>query len=448
MRRAMFPLLGLFLAFLAGLGLVGLSLVAPRPARAVPSYAEQTGLRCVSCHVGAFGPQLTQTGRDFKLNGYTSNDGGDHFPPLSAFAQTSFTHTNADQPGGAAPGFRGNDNPTLDQASLFLAGQIAGPVGMFGQVTYDGVAHQFTWDNLDIRYANDAKLGGKDLVWGLTFNNAPTVQDLWNTTPAWGFPFAASRLAPIPAAATLIDNGLAQTVVGLGAYAQWNDLVYIEFDLYRGLNAAMQRALGVVSPSPPNLIDGVAPYWRLALQQHFGPHYVELGTYGIAASQFPSGITTAGTDHITDVALDATWQFDPSPKVNVSAYTTWIEESEDLNASRVVAGTNPHDRLSTFRTNVSTTYAASYTANAQWFQTIGSSDAALFGFPASPNSAGWIGELDWTPGGKDGSFLPDWLNVKVSLQYVAYTRFNGTTQNASANNTLYTVIWWAVPLNW
>ena len=29
-----------------------------RPARALPSFAAQTGQPCTACHVGAFGPQL------------------------------------------------------------------------------------------------------------------------------------------------------------------------------------------------------------------------------------------------------------------------------------------------------------------------------------------------------------------------------------------------------
>ena len=38
---------------------------------ALPSFAQQTGQPCVTCHVGAFGPQLTPFGRALKLGGYT-----------------------------------------------------------------------------------------------------------------------------------------------------------------------------------------------------------------------------------------------------------------------------------------------------------------------------------------------------------------------------------------
>ena len=96
------------------LSIIALLLVNSGRALAVPSFAKQTGLQCEACHIGAFGPQLTQFGRQFKLNGYTLSDGNDHFPPLAAMALTSFTHTNADQPGGASPGFKGNDNVALD----------------------------------------------------------------------------------------------------------------------------------------------------------------------------------------------------------------------------------------------------------------------------------------------------------------------------------------------
>jgi hypothetical protein len=131
-----------------------------RPALAVPSFAEQTGQPCAACHVGAFGPQLKPFGRDFKLHGYTASDGGKHFPPIAASIYGSFTHTQADQPGGAARWFAPNDNAALDQASLYYAGAISKHWGGFIQVTYDGVARQVYWDNTDIRYSREKHIFG------------------------------------------------------------------------------------------------------------------------------------------------------------------------------------------------------------------------------------------------------------------------------------------------
>ncbi len=50
-------------------------LFRPLVAQAVPSFALQTGQPCTSCHIGAFGPQLTAFGRAFKIGGYTQTGG-------------------------------------------------------------------------------------------------------------------------------------------------------------------------------------------------------------------------------------------------------------------------------------------------------------------------------------------------------------------------------------
>ena len=54
------------------------------------------------------------------------------------------------------------------------------------------------------------------------------------------------------------------------------------------------------------------------------------------------------------------------------------------------------------------------------------------------------------PFGKATSLWAPWLNVRLSLQYVAYLKFNGGHTNydgfgrdASANNTLYLLSWFA-----
>jgi len=56
--------IGLFYACM----LVGIVFL-PGTARAVPSYARQTGMPCSVCHTTP--PELTSFGRSFKINGYT-----------------------------------------------------------------------------------------------------------------------------------------------------------------------------------------------------------------------------------------------------------------------------------------------------------------------------------------------------------------------------------------
>src|SRR5262252_9430603 len=83
--------------------LLALAILAlPRITTAVPSFASQTGMPCAQCHVVAFGVALTAYGRQFKLNGYTYNQ-GEHPMPLAAMVQGGFTRTSADLPEPAAP---------------------------------------------------------------------------------------------------------------------------------------------------------------------------------------------------------------------------------------------------------------------------------------------------------------------------------------------------------
>ena len=426
--------------------LLALPMLQAGPALGVPAFAKQTGQPCAACHVGAFGPQLKQYGRDFKLNGYVASDGKSHGLPLAASTQLSFTHTNNAQPGPAAPDFAPNNNVALDQTSVYYAGRITPWLGAFAQITYDGVAKQLHEDNVDIRSSHDRDLFDEDLVYGFTVNNSPTVTDLWNSTPAWGFPYNGSALAPTPLAAALIDGGLGQRVLGGGTYMMWNDLLYAEVDIYHGLGYGVLNATGIVPVAGTDLTQGPIPYWRLALQKNFGRSYVEVGTYGLNASVLPGGIDVPGaTDSFTDTALDATYQFIFNPKSvtsdMVSAHATLIHENASLKASQELVGAQQAHTLDTFRADVSYSIGATVTPTIQYFQTTGTTDMAYWGTPnGSPNSSGFIAEIAYVPWGKPDSLI-SWGNVRLAVQYVNYFSFDGSSHAASANNALYFSVW-------
>ena len=178
--------------------LVFLATLNPTRVQAVPSYARQTGLPCSGCHYTP--PELNPAGRKFKLLGYVDKDketktvtdnstkrhaGLDLLAslPLSAMLETSFTSLKTPQPGTQNGSFE-----FPQDVSVFLAGAWTSHIGSFLQVTYSTQDDHFSSDNTDIRYANKRNVGGKELVYGATLNNNSTVEDLWNDTPAWGFP--------------------------------------------------------------------------------------------------------------------------------------------------------------------------------------------------------------------------------------------------------------------
>lgn len=431
------------------IAVVAAIVLAPGAAQALPSFARQTGQPCASCHTGF--PELTPYGRLFKLKGYTDTGGGSNVPPVAVMVQPSFTHTQEPEPGTAH--FGPNDNFAVDQTSLFYGGAIdsALGVGAFAQMTYDGVARHLSWDNADIRWAHPTTLSnGDDFIYGITLNNNPSVSDVWNTTPAWRFPFAQSGWAAAPAASTLIEGGLAQKVLGLGGYAYWNDLVYAEFDAYRTLSTRTLTTLGTDSTSRSS-IDGVAPYWRLALEPSWGPNSWEFGTFGMSASEYPQLNVSAGTDQQTDLGLDTEYQYN-GERSEVGVEASYIHEWDDWSASQPLGlATNTHDTLDSYNIKTSYFYNHTYGVNLSYFQTNGSTDAALYGTNSandSPNSAGFVAELDYIPFSNGGPNFWPWLNMRLALQYVAYTKFNGGTtnydgngHNASDNNTLYLLAW-------
>ncbi len=436
-------------AFWTALAVVILACLTAGSARAVPSFAEQTGQPCAACHVGAFGPQLKPYGREFKLYGYVASDGRSHGLPLAATVQTSFTHTAADQDAAASRWFARNDNPAVDQVSLYYAGRITPTVGGFIQVTYDGVSRQLSLDNTDIRHTQEGTVFNTDVTFGITLNNNPTVQDLWNSTPVWSFPYNSSKLAPTPFAAALIEGSLAQRVAGLGVYSLWGELVYAEFDLYQGLGPALRNATGIVPTAGSDMISGLIPYWRLALQQEFGQHYVEVGTYGLNASIYPGGDRTAGKpNNLTDIAFDANWQWTQNPKSVVSdmlsAHASFIQEYASLGASSVIVGSNRSSNFNAFRADVSYSFAATVTPTIQYFQTKGARDSGYWGTPnGRPDSAGVTAEIAYVPFGKPDSSLK-WLNLRLAAQYAMYTQFDGETRHASGHNALYVSLWGAI----
>jgi hypothetical protein len=419
------------------------------PALAVPSFAIQTGQPCAACHIGAFGPQLTPYGRDFKLHGYVASDGLDHGLPLAMTTQSSFTHTQQPQPGGAAPGFKPNDNFAIDQLSLYYAGQIAPKLGGFIELNYDGVAQQAKLNNVDIRYASEGQLLGQDVLWGVTFNNSPTVQDPWNSTPVWGFPYNRSALSPIPMASTLVDGSIGQRVAGVGVYSLWNDFLYLESDVYRGLDAPTLRALGQV-PDNSDQTSAFIPYARVALIKDWQMHHAEIGAYALAGSVVPGGDQTLGFGvRKTDMALDATYQFisDPSKVTSdrLSAHATYIHETSKLAFDGLaLTAALPDHWLDTFRADLSYSFAATVTPSVQYFHTAGTADANYWTTPnGSPNSEGMILEVAYVPWGKPDSPFQN-VNVRLAVQYVNYFRFDGSTLGANRNNNFFFSLWTAV----
>jgi hypothetical protein len=415
----------------------------------IPSFSRQTGLACNVCHT-AF-PMLTAFGRQFKLNAYTLTGlqtiGGAEaspnlkinlIPPVSTMLQTSVTDLAKPMPGTQ------NGNVEFPQElSVFFGEAISPRLGTFIQITYDAAEGAVGMDNIDLRWANHGKWASKPVLYGFTLNNSPAVQDVWNTTPVWGFPFGSSGVAPSPSAAPVINEGLAQSVAGLGAYALWNDHLYGEFSVYR---AAPQGGAHPPDSTSEFTTKGVAPYWRLAYQRTFGTQYLELGTFGLASRLYPAGVT-GPTDRFVDVGADLQFErhVGKGGQGTFVVHASYIHERQTLDATSAAGGSNLTNNLNAVRADAAWLTASRWGGTLGAFATSGTSDTLLYAPGAitgsatgKPNSGGLIAELQYMP----------WLNTRFSVQYVAYQKFNGASsnydgsgRNASDNNTVYMLVW-------
>lgn len=433
----------------------GILVVAMRPAAAVPAFAVQTGQACSACHVGAFGPQLTPFGREFKLEGYTMRAGDTFTPPVSAMAIASYINTAKGQPGGPAPHYGPNNNITLDEAGLFLAGGIGNHFGGFAQVTYDGVGRSWAWDNIDLRATDRATLWGSDVLFGISLNNNPGIQDVWNSTPAWGFPYTSSDLAPGPAAATLISDPLATNVIGVSTYAMWDSHIYSEAGLYMSPGSSFLRTMGL-DPADTSEINGTAPYLRVAWQGDGDSYNYEIGAFALFAGLYPGRDHSAGTtDHYTDLGIDGSYQFMGSGENIATANVRYTYERQDLAATQILGGAlNRRLTLHDLRADMSYYFKNTYGLSVGAFDTFGDSDPLLYADSRTfaPDSSGFTFQVDVTPFGRgDDTPLDGRLNLRVGLQYIVYTTFNGAAhnydgagRNAADNNTFRLFTWVAL----
>ncbi|GAA0582137.1 cytochrome C [Rhizomicrobium electricum] len=429
-----------------------LAMFAVAPALAVPAFTAKTGQPCSACHVGGFGPQLTPFGRKFKLEGYTMDAGTKAFP-MSAMAVSSFVTSSKAQDTPPADHYSTNNNFSLDQVSLFVAGGIGDHFGGFVQLTYDGVGRTFSWDNADIRVTDHVTVFGNDVLVGLSFNNSPGVQDVWNTLPAWGFPYTSSALAPAPAVGTMFDGGFAQSVLGTSAYAYWNDHIYTEVGLY--WTPANRFLIAMGSTSGPGPISGAAPYFRVAYQKDYGNQNFSIGGFGFFPSIDPGGDTTTGkTDSYADFGLDASYQYIGDGDNIYALNARYTHEAQDLTATALLGGAEKsNNTLDDIRFDASYYWHNLVGGSVQFFNTEGSSDALLYADnrTLSPRSTGVTFQIDATPWGQGDAPLGGRLSLRVGLQYTAYMRFDGAGsnydgngRNASDNNTLRIFTWLAL----
>lgn len=456
----------------------------PIGAQAIPAFNRQTGQNCVACHAGGQFPELTPYGRLFKMTGYTI---GERAIPISAMAVASFSKvSNTSKSDDPADDFQKNGNVIFATASLLFGGKVTDNIGGFAQVTYDNYAslgddgkfHGHTSaDNIDIRYADRFISPSRDLIFGISANNNPSVSDPWNTAAAW------MQYVPVPSptSSRFIDGnapypgfGAGGNIAGLTAYAYWNKTIYAELGGYgtsKGLTSFMSAG---VADADTTKLKGLNPYWRLAYNHEWGAHSLMVGTSGMVAYVYDDPLDTSdpATAHrFKDLAIDAQYQYllDPHSVTAQIVYTSNHQRYSDATANQpapffdatgapTLANTNTSDTNHVLRAKLTYVYQARYGGSVGLFNLTGSTntanqtagyddtgtliktDGANSNLSGNPATRGFTLEAFWTP----------IQYLRVGAQYTAYGRFNGASKNydgfgrnASDNNSLFLYTWLA-----
>ena len=336
---------------------------------------------------------------------------------------------------------------------MFVAGKISDNIGAFIQGTYDNYANQdpnghfagqFAADNMDFRYADRLIGHGQDLIIGVSFNNAPSVSDPWNTAAAW------MQYVPVPSppAYQFVDGtapypgyGADANVAGITLYAFWNQTVSHE--------------------------------WQAS--------NIMVGTSGMIAHVYDPGSdysSPANLGRYRNNGFDAQYQYLLDPHT-VTAQLAFMHQLQEYSANAVAGGSpyylangvtpvaapNGSDITNILRGKISYIYRAGYGGSVSFFNETGSSNTlnqsagydtngqitANDPFNTGISSTPVNGSLSGNPGIRGLTyevFCMPIQNLRLGLQYTAYSRYNGAAddydgfgRSASDNNTLFAYAW-------
>jgi hypothetical protein len=267
-----------------------------------------------------------------------------------------------------------------------------------------------------------------------------------------------------------LEGSYTGIVGGAGAYLFWNDMLYADLTFYKGLPVPVLQAFNVGN-STTDALSNVAPYWRLAIEPHWGDLFWEVGTFGMYGQVTPGRQYGFGTDNFLDVGFDSQLQY-AGDQYSITVKLTDIMEWQRLNATFGLGGaSNLSNTLNSFKANASFVWDHTYSLGLGYFNIAGSGDCNMYGSPAavcipnglgafpnsaiaSPNGNGLIQDIAYLPFSHGAPFPYSTWNVRLGLQFTEYlhlyggtTNFDGSflggTHNAKGNNSVFAYAWLA-----
>jgi hypothetical protein len=191
---------------------------------------------------------------------------------------------------------------------------------------------------------------------------------------------------------------------------------------YVGYNKSTLEAFGMQPGPTPDVQRGAMPYWRLAVEPHWGDHYLMVGTYGMYGQTIPGGQAGIGADSYLDVGFDSQYQYD-GEQYSVTVKLSDVMEFQKFNASVINGGaSNVDDRLNSFKANATFVWDHTYSLTAGYFNVSGTGDPlwdmAAYGGPgvvSSPNGSGMIFDAAYLPFSHGAPKPHKYANVRLGV---------------------------------
>jgi hypothetical protein len=443
-----------------------IALCLSEAASALPVYADQTEQKCAACHISV--GELTPAGRKFKLLGYSEGIRKSLFSGLATASLTKIKSTSSSlSPSDAMPR---DGSAVAEGVSALITGKFTDDVGgkikwtanlvnttpiygSQGVQTGTKVGRDFFLDASEIRTAKRATALDRELIYGMSINNAPGQQDLWITTPVNSFPYKTSSLLNAWGIGqfgptTLMDGGLTSQTMGVSFFGLLDNKWFLDLGNYWRFST--NKGFIAVAGPENTINSNVNPYFRLARTQTEGEKSWMLGTFGMLTKLNNDPLVQGSSPgRYRDIGVDAEYQ-------NITDTHTWSAQAvfihELVNWDARAVGQS-HDattsHLNTLKAKISYNYLRKYNATWFGFKSTGTQDNLYWAYNpdpnvvtgacnqsnsllafcsqnGKPNTVGFGFELSYSPTPK----------VTVAIQQTFYKKFLGASQfidNSSGN---------------
>jgi hypothetical protein len=292
------------------------------------SSAQVPAVRLLRLGVLTNRPPLVSDIDDHKRNTVWLTD----LPGMWILLQATYDQWNRPLPDSKVAGAKsqGDDFQFPQQFSIMHTGAVSDHVGAWMQMTYLQNTGNIGIDNNEVRYSDHT--ANNDWLWGLTLNNNPSFQDVWNTGEAYGIPYFPVQSLYLPTqplgGASLrapIFTTFPGLAAGLGAYVWYKDSIYLEFSEYH----AAKSGSVIANEDSSNLnvgggtIDTFAPYWRAAYERDWGYNSASIGTSGMYVKFVPkefAGQTLSPGNQNRYLDLSVDWQYQYNGQHNIFTF--------------------------------------------------------------------------------------------------------------------------------